>query len=90
MLRTPTEIAQHLQVPLATVYYWVHRKEIPFIKVGRHLRFEIEKVNKFFSDKTLLSQRSCLNSTLNINNQPLVSSLKTNESGQVDLQRKEN
>ena len=41
-------IAQFLGVSPKTVYYWVSRREIPYIKVGRHLRFQVAEVIEFF------------------------------------------
>ncbi len=46
------ETADFLKVPVKTIYYWVYRREIPHLKIGRHLRFEIQKVLTFFAEKT--------------------------------------
>jgi excisionase family DNA binding protein len=35
----PEEVAKALGVELATVYTWVTRRKIPFVKVGAALRF---------------------------------------------------
>ena len=51
-LLTPREMAVQLHVPLKTLYYWVGRLEIPFLKVGRHLRFRRDEVLQFFQMKT--------------------------------------
>jgi excisionase family DNA binding protein len=58
-LATPGEIAAMLRVPEKTIYYWVGRNEIPFIRVGRHLRFVPEKVIAFFSEQTRQARASC-------------------------------
>ena len=51
-LLTIEEIANELQVSIKTVYYWVGRSEIPFLKIGRHLRFRRDVVLHFFERKT--------------------------------------
>ena len=47
-----TAIARWLEVSSGTIYYWVSRREIPYIKVGRHLRFDKAEVVAFFRSKT--------------------------------------
>ncbi len=49
---TITQLATTLQVPVKTIYYWVHRKQIPFVKMGRHLRFNPTDVLGAFVAKT--------------------------------------
>jgi len=46
------EMAEFLRVPKKTLYHWVHRREIPFTKVGRHLRFIPVDVVEFFRRQT--------------------------------------
>lgn len=53
LLLTSKELVQKINVPINTIYYWVSRKEIPYIKVGKHNRFDYEEVMEFFRDKTL-------------------------------------
>ncbi len=35
-------LSKYLDVPIATVRHWVHQRLIPFIKVGRHIRFRFD------------------------------------------------
>ena len=49
---TLKEIAKVLNVPTYTIYYWVGRKEIPFVRVGQHLRFILDDVVSFYVAKT--------------------------------------
>ena len=46
------QIAEALSVSVDTIYYWVSRNEIPFLKVGRHLRFSLGAVLGFFEERT--------------------------------------
>ncbi len=50
-LLTVTEIAHVLNVSTKTIEYWVSRKEIPSIKIGKHNRFSLEITLQFFADK---------------------------------------
>ncbi len=58
-LLTVGQLAEQLQVPVATIYYWVHRNEIPHMKVGRHLRFDIVAVLKHFNATTHHHAAAC-------------------------------
>lgn len=67
-LLTVEEIARFLKVSPQTVYYWVRRKEMPSIRIGKHLRFEPEKVLAHFQNQRALACRtpsSRLHSTAN-------------------------
>ena len=59
VLNTPEELAALLKVPVKTIYYWVYRKQIPYLKVGRHLRFKSEEVIKYFMITELQESNSC-------------------------------
>lgn len=48
----PKQLAKKLNVPVNTIYYWVSRKRIPYIKMGKHNRFSYQEVMEFFRDKT--------------------------------------
>lgn len=51
-LLSPPQIADLLGVSVKTIYHWVHRKGIPFIKVGKHLRFNSQDVIRYFQQRT--------------------------------------
>lgn len=51
-LLTIRELSQELKISIKTIYYWVGRSDIPFIKIGRHIRFNRDQVLQFFADKT--------------------------------------
>jgi len=46
-LMTVKEAAIFLAVSTSTLYGWVWQRRIPFVKVGRALRFQIAELNKF-------------------------------------------
>ena len=41
------DAAKFLAVSTSTLYGWVYQRRIPFVKVGRALRFELSELQKF-------------------------------------------
>ena len=41
------DAAKFLAVSTPTLYGWVYQRRIPFVKVGRALRFELAELQKF-------------------------------------------
>lgn len=39
-------LSQRLSIPKNTIYYQVSQKKIPFYKIGKHLRFDIDEILK--------------------------------------------
>lgn len=52
-------MAQTLSVSPKTLYYWVGRREVPFLKVGRHLRFDPVAVVDYFAAQSPTSGPIC-------------------------------
>ena len=46
-LVTVQDAAKFLAVSTSTLYGWVYQRRIPFVKVGRALRFELAELQKF-------------------------------------------
>jgi excisionase family DNA binding protein len=46
-LMTVNDAARHLAVSVSTLYGWVYQRRIPFVKVGRALRFEVADLDAF-------------------------------------------
>lgn len=46
-LLTPKQLAA-FEVPMATIYAWVHERKIQSIKVGKHLRFGQDEIYRHF------------------------------------------
>ena len=78
-LLTLEEIATYLRVPRKTVYHWVSRNEIPYLKVGRHLRFDAQVVINFFEKLSSERRSPCLYSPSLIINRGAFRSLKSRE-----------
>jgi excisionase family DNA binding protein len=48
------EIAGVLGVPKSTVYSWTHKKTVPFIKVGRLVRFQPGEMEKWLKNQAVI------------------------------------
>jgi excisionase family DNA binding protein len=47
------ELAEYLDVPVATVYAWrYHRQGPPGLRVGRHLRYRRIDINEWIEQRT--------------------------------------
>lgn len=56
---TYDQIASELGVPKATVYAWVHRKQIPFIRLGKRLvRFSRQAISEWIRERTFAPKAS--------------------------------
>lgn len=52
------DLADYLQVPIATIYQWRYRGEGPeAFRVGRHLRFDPSDVDRWLRDRKIASSR---------------------------------
>ena len=53
------ELGEVLNVSEGTIYYWVSRDEVPFIRIGKHIRFSIDIIIHHWSsqqEKTTLKK----------------------------------
>ncbi len=46
-----TELAEYLSAKEASIRSWVYKRKIPFIKVGKLVRFKIEDIDKWLQTK---------------------------------------
>jgi len=50
-LLTVDDVAKVLSVKKSTIYQWVHMRLIPYIKVGRFVRFKEKDIQKWLQSK---------------------------------------
>jgi excisionase family DNA binding protein len=51
-LLTVEELANYLDVPVATIYAWRHRRQAPpGFRVGKHLRFRWSDIQQWINDR---------------------------------------
>lgn len=55
---SPKELARLVNVPVNTIYYWISKDEIPYIKMGKHIRFSYEEVMEHFKAKMTKHSKS--------------------------------
>jgi excisionase family DNA binding protein len=58
-LLTVQEAAQMLAVSVSTLYGWVWQRRIPFVKIGRALRFDVADLEKFILRNRVRSRCCC-------------------------------
>lgn len=93
MLSEPTELltideaASYFKVSKKTLYYWVARNEIPYIKLGKHLRFKIQEVIAYFDARTQESKPACISKQAWVKESLPLWSLKTSDERLTSLKR---
>ena len=50
-LITVEELAKYLNLNPHTIYMWVEQKKIPFIKIGRMVRFDLIEIEEWLTSK---------------------------------------
>ncbi len=53
----PEEVADLLRVSKGTPYSWAYRRRIPFVKVGRSLRFKESDIEELIRSGTTCASR---------------------------------
>ncbi len=48
-----SECSQYIGVTKGTLYVWVCHKKIPYLKVGRLVKFDIKVIEKWLSEKQI-------------------------------------
>ena len=48
-----TELSQMIDIDVGTLYHWVSQRRVPFVKVGRLTKFDIEAINKWIKEKSI-------------------------------------
>lgn len=57
-LLTPEDLSKILQVKLSTIYYWTHIGEIPFLKIGKALRFREDEIISWLKKKEVKNKHT--------------------------------
>jgi len=42
-----TQLSEAINVKKKTIYDWTHKKQIPYVKMGRLLRFDLDDIEKW-------------------------------------------
>jgi len=52
-LLTPEELSHILHVKVSTIYQWTHMGIIPFIKIGKLIRFKEEDIKEWIDKREI-------------------------------------
>jgi len=52
-LLTLQELSEYLHIKESTIYQWTHLRKIPYIKLGRFLRFDEEQVTAWLNENNI-------------------------------------
>lgn len=50
------ELSLRLTVPVATIYNWVYQRRVPFLKLGRCLRFDVLEIEEWLQRCTTMDE----------------------------------
>lgn len=45
------ELAEYLDLKKSTIYQWVHQQKIPHYKLGKRVKFDLEKIENWLKRK---------------------------------------
>ena len=47
------ELAEYLGIATGTVYVWVCHKKIPYLKIGRLVKFDLKRIEKWLEESSV-------------------------------------
>ena len=53
---TLEELADYLRVARTTIHKLLKRNDIPAFRIGRHWRFDVQEIDKWYASRTLRSE----------------------------------
>lgn len=51
MIMDIDQLSKKLRVSVSGIYTWVNQRKIPFVKVGRLIRFDSDEIDKWLKEK---------------------------------------
>lgn len=49
-------VSEHLGVKVNTVYSWVNQRKIPYVKVGRLIKFDLQDINQWVAERKVMAK----------------------------------
>ncbi len=46
----PEQVSNMLDVKVSTIYQWTHQRFIPYMKIGRFVRFKEDEIEKWLAE----------------------------------------
>ena len=53
----PKELSDYLDVSVNTVYSWTHMRQIPHVKMGKLVKFDLKEIDKWVDKKRVKAFR---------------------------------
>ncbi len=53
------ELSRRLSIPKGSLYNLVSQRRIPFVKIGRRLRFDVTKISEWVEERSEPQQYEC-------------------------------
>ena len=50
---SPQELSQYLGLSIVTIYGWTSQHKIPFVKLGRLVRFDVAEINAWMQTQKI-------------------------------------
>ena len=47
----PQELSTYLGMSVRTIYFWIVQRKIPYLKLGKRVRFDIIEIENWLKDK---------------------------------------
>ncbi len=51
------ELSEYIDLSISTIYSWVSQRRIPFLKVGRLTKFDLESINEWIEEKRVKEKK---------------------------------
>ena len=51
------ELSEYVGLSTSTIYSWVSQRRIPFLKVGRLTKFDLEEIDKWIKEKLVKEKK---------------------------------
>ncbi len=51
------ELSEYIGLSISTIYSWVSRRRIPFVKCGRLTKFDLERINEWIKKSGVEEKR---------------------------------
>lgn len=48
------ELAEYIAVPKGTIYNWISLRKLPFVKIGRRVKFDKQDIDKIIDKRKIL------------------------------------
>ena len=52
------ELSDYLGTPKGTLYHWVSQRKIPYVKLGRSTRFDMQEIDVWLRNRSFVPENS--------------------------------